>query len=233
MNKTKNYLILLLLLFITTKGFCQSNEDEDYVTPVVDYAAIEADVVYHEEQYTYLKKMKENEMSIAALQNQVAEKTAQIEQMQQQIHRSLRDVSRTIQQAHALEGVYRKGEKIVRNLRDIIELVGTNPELLFIANKTERAVYNECVELLQYIDMAILGGNVNLMNTADRARLIAHVNMELSKINGLCFKIKRQMQAALRSGIMHEMLKEYFVQVYRYERQNRQLAQRILNEFHF
>ena len=233
MNKTKNYLILLLLLFITTKGFCQSSEDEDYVTPVVDYAAIEADVVYHEEQYTYLKKMKENEMSIAALQNQVAEKTAQIEQMQQQIHRSLRDVSRTIQQAHALEGVYRKGEKIVRNLRDIIELVGTNPELLFIANKTERAVYNECVELLQYIDMAILGGNVNLMNTADRARLIAHVNMELSKINGLCFKIKRQMQAALRSGIMHEMLKEYFVQVYRYERQNRQLAQRILNEFHF
>lgn len=233
MNRMKNYLILILLLFTATEGFCQSQGGDDDVTLVVDYAAIEADVVYHEEQYTYLQKMKENEMSIATLQSAVAEKTAQIEQIQQQIHRSLRDVSRTIQQAHALENTYAKSRKIVNNLTDIVELVGTNPELLVIANKTERAVYIELTELFQYIDMAILGGNVNLMNTADRSRLIAHVNMELSKINGLCFKIKRQMQSALRSGIMHEMLKEYFTQIYRYERQNRQLAQRILNEFHF
>ena len=50
-------LIIVILLSFSMKLQAQVREAEE----VVDYAAIEADVVYHEEQYGYITEMKESD----------------------------------------------------------------------------------------------------------------------------------------------------------------------------
>ena len=201
--------------------------------PVIDLLAIEADVVYHENQYEHITLMKNNEATIAALQKTIEEKTAQVEEVERKLYRSLKEVEGIIRQGRALARSYQYMEKIGNYIIEIDTIVMGQPSLILIANQTKSALYNRMTSLVEYLTIAITGGNINLMNSVERSRLINHVNSELCIMSGLCYQIKRQMLSAKRNGILNEMLREYFGTIYRYQRNNQQIANRIVQNFHF
>lgn len=215
----------LIILLSTIAVFAQE--------PVIDVLAIEADVVYHENQYEHITRMKENESVIAGMQRTIAESTAKVEEIERKLYLSLKEVERIIRDGRALARSWQYIEKIGNYIIEIDTIVIGQPSLILIANQTEAALYNRITSLTEYLTIAITGGDINLMNSVERARLINHVNSELCIMSGLCYQIKRQMLAAKRNGIMNEMLREYFVTIYRYQRNNQQIANRIVENFHF
>ena len=217
-------LLSTLFVLVVSNLFAQ-------VQPVIDVAAIEADIAYHQSQYNHISLMKENEEKIAALQRIVLEQTAKVEEIERKLYNSLKEVDVVIRQGRAVIRAGEYCEKIANYIYQIDTIVIGQPALILIANRTELALYRRMEGLVEYLTISIMGGNVNLMNSVERTRLINHVNSELAIMSGMCYSIKRQMLAAKRNGIMNEMLREYFTTLYRYQRNNRQLANRIMNEF--
>lgn len=222
-------ILLFIALFSTFGGFAQQ------VTPVIDVGAIEADIAYHKMQYTFIEEMKNKETSIAALQESIKEQTAKIEEIERKLYSSLKDVDRTIQQGKALIRAGKTIQRIYCYIHEIDSIVIGDPKLIIIANQTKLAMLKRCTSLAEYLDLSLLGGNINLMSTVERSRLINHVNWELSTISGMCYSIKKQILAAKRNGIMQAIMKEYFSTIYRYHRKNAALVDKIVSEanFHF
>lgn len=228
-NKLHTLLIIVILLSISMKLQAQVREAEE----VVDYAAIEADVVYHEEQYGYITEMKESEFKMMNLQDSVKAKVEKIAAIQTEIYRGLTEVNTAIQNAHSLVYAWNIITRITDDVIAIDTLVVGHPELILIANRTEAALIDRLVGLKDYLVLSITGGRVNLMNGVQRTSLINHVLTELYIIQGMVYTIRHQMTMALKQGWLKEMIREYFPMVDYYHRQNTQLAQRIINNFHF
>lgn len=222
-------LIIVILLSFSMKLQAQVREAEE----VVDYAAIEADVVYHEEQYGYITEMKESEFKMMNLQDSVKAKVEKIAAIQTEIYRGLTEVNTAIQNAHSLVYAWNIITRITDDVIAIDTLVVGHPELILIANRTEAALIERLVGLKDYLVLSITGGRVNLMNGVQRTSLINHVLTELYIIQGMVYTIRHQMTMALKQGWLKEMIREYFPMVDYYHRQNTQLAQRIINNFHF
>lgn len=222
-------LIIVILLSFSMKLQAQVREAEE----VVDYAAIEADVVYHEEQYGYITEMKESEFKMMNLQDSVKAKVEKIAAIQMEIYRGLTEVNTAIQNAHSLVYAWNIITRITDDVIAIDTLVVGHPELILIANRTEAALIDRLVGLKDYLVLSITGGRVNLMNGVQRTSLINHVLTELYIIQGMVYTIRHQMTMALKQGWLKEMIREYFPMVDYYHRQNTQLAQRIINNFHF
>lgn len=226
----KNTLLtIVILLSFSMKLQAQVREAEE----VVDYAAIEADVVYHEEQYGYITEMKESEFKMMNLQDSVKAKVEKIAAIQTEIYRGLTEVNTAIQNAHSLVYAWNIITRITDDVIAIDTLVVGHPELILIANRTEAALIDRLVGLKDYLVLSITGGRVNLMNGVQRTSLINHVLTELYIIQGMVYTIRHQMTMALKQGWLKEMIREYFPMVDYYHRQNTQLAQRIINNFHF
>lgn len=228
-NKLHTLLIIVILLSISMKLQAQVREAEE----VVDYAAIEADVVYHEEQYGYITEMKESEFKMMNLQDSVKAKVEKIAAIQMEIYRGLSEVNTAIQNAHSLVYAWNIITRITDDVIAIDTLVVGHPELILIANRTEAALIDRLVGLKDYLVLSITGGRVNLMNGVQRTSLINHVLTELYIIQGMVYTIRHQMTMALKQGWLKEMIREYFPMVDYYHRQNTQLAQRIIDNFHF
>lgn len=222
-------LIIVILLSFSMKLQAQVREAEE----VVDYAAIEADVVYHEEQYGYITEMKESEFKMMNLQDSVKAKVEKIAAIQTEIYRGLTEVNTAIQNAHSLVYAWNITTRITDDVIAIDTLVVGHPELILIANRTEAALIDRLVGLKDYLVLSITGGRVNLMNGVQRTSLINHVLTELYIIQGMVYTIRHQMTMALKQGWLKEMIREYFPMVDYYHRQNTQLAQRIIDNFHF
>lgn len=229
--KKKLFAIIVTVLCLSIN--MQAQHRDNGAEQVVDYAAIEADVVYHEEQYGYITEMKNSEFTMMSLQDSVKAKVAQIAAIQTEIYRGLTEVNTAIQNAHSLVYAWNVMNRILDDVMVIDTLVIGHPELILIANRTEAALVDRLVGLKDYLVLSITGGRVNLMNGVQRTSLINHVLTELYIIQGMVYTIRHQMTMALKQGWLIEMIREYFPMVDYYHRQNTQLAQRIINNFHF
>lgn len=229
----KNKLYTLLIIFISLSFAMKLQAQVREAEAVVDYAAIEADVVYHEEQYGYITDMKTSEFTMMTLQDSVKAKVAQIAAIQTEIYRGLSEVNTAIQNAHSLVYAWNIITRITDDVIAIDTLVVGHPELILIANRTEAALFDRLIGLKDYLVLSITGGKVNLMNGVQRTSLINHVLTELYIIQGMVYTIRHQMTMAIKQGWLKEMIREYFPMVDYYHRQNTQLAQRIINNFHF
>ena len=209
-------LIIVILLSFSMKLQAQVREAEE----VVDYAAIEADVVYHEEQYGYITEMKESEFKMMNLQDSVKAKVEKIAAIQTEIYRGLTEVNTAIQNAHSLVYAWNIITRITDDVIAIDTLVVGHPELILIANRTEAALIDRLVGLKDYLVLSITGGRVNLMNGVQRTSLINHVLTELYIIQGMVYTIRHQMTMALKQGWLKEMIREYFPMVDYYQTLN-------------
>ena len=221
----KKLLMLFAVIFIVSIN-SQAQE------AVIDYAAIEADIVYHEEQYAAIKEMDNQELKMMILQDSVRATVEKISLIQMQIYKGLTEVSTAISNAQSLVYAWNIITKITDDVIAIDTLVIGNPELILIANRTEAALIDRLSGLKDYLVLSITGGRVNLMNGVQRTSLINHVITELYIIQGMVYTIKKQMTSALKQGWLREIMVEYFPLIDYYHRQNTQIANRIIENFH-
>ena len=197
-NDMKRVLLFfsLMLLLGNIKGLAQSI--------VIDPVMIGTLVYSHQEQQGVLKDIQSEETKIRNFQILIQQKMNQIQSLQEKTYNYLSTVN-----------------AVVKNGKDIIYA-----KLLTIIAKTEYELISRSVDLMIYINnIALQGGEKNLMDNKQRIDLCIHVVNELRRMRGLAYAVCRQMKSAKRAGVLKTLVPGQF----KYVNSGKQKVDNILN----
>jgi hypothetical protein len=193
-NKIK--LGLYIILMVTTPA---ANAQQ----LVFDPAVVSTLVVNHTAQQTALKDIKDSESEIAAAQKVIALQMSYIRELEQKMYNALRNVSAVITGARDIVYASQIAADIGTYQKQMVETAMGDPILLAVAVKAEAALIQRTADLFTYIyTMAVIGGDINLMNNKDRLDIIKHVVRELRIMRGMAYSIVRKMRVAKYAGVM-------------------------------
>ena len=191
----KTKLILIIQLFTFNIAMAQQL--------VFDPAVVSTLVINHTAQQTALKDIKNSEAEIAAAQKVIAVQMSYIKELEKKMYNSLKNVSIVITGAKDIIYASRIAADIGKYQQQMLEIATGDPILLAVAIKTEAALIQRTADLFTYIyTVAIIGGDINLMNNKERLDIIKHVVRELRIMRGMAYGIVRRMRVAKYAGVM-------------------------------
>ena len=170
---------------------------------VFDPAVVSTLVVNHTAQQEALKDIKNSETEIAAAQKVIAIQMSYIKELEQKMYNSLRNVSMVITGAKDIIYASQIARDIGTYQQQMMQIASGDPVLLAVAVKTEAALIQRTADLFTYIyTVAVIGGDINLMNNKERLDIIKHVVRELRIMRGMAYGIVRKMRVARYAGVM-------------------------------
>ena len=173
---------------------------------VFDPAVVSTLVVNHTAQQAVLSDIKDNEGKIAGYQMAITLQMEKIRQINDKMYESLTSVQAVVRNAKDIVYASQVAKDIGEYQGEMMDLAGEEPALLVVAAKTELALINRTADLFLYIySIAVVGGDVNLMNNAERLKVIRHVIDELRVMRGLAYSVVRRMRVARRAGIVRTL----------------------------
>jgi hypothetical protein len=194
----KTRLIILTQLFACNWAIAQQL--------VFDPAVVSTLVINHTAQQTALKEIKNSEAEIATAQKVIAVQMSYIKELEQKMYNSLKNVSIVIMGTKDIIYASRIANDIGKYQKQMLEIAGGDPILLAVAVKTEAALIQRTADLFTYIyTIAVIGGDINLMNNKERLDIIKHVVRELRIMRGMAYGIVRRMRVAKYAGVMRTL----------------------------
>ena len=170
---------------------------------VFDPAVVSTLVINHTAQQLVLSDIKDNEGKIAGYQMAISLQMEKIRQIKDKMYESLTSVQAVVRNAKDIVYASQVAKDIGEYQGEMMDLAGEEPALLVVAAKTELALINRTADLFLYIySIAVVGGDINLMNNAERLKVIRHVIDELRVMRGLAYSVVRRMRVARRAGII-------------------------------
>lgn len=173
---------------------------------VFDPAVVSTLVINHTAQQLVLSDIKDNEGKIAGYQMAISLQMEKIRQIKDKMYESLTSVQAVVRNAKDIVYASQVAKDIGEYQGEMMDLAGEEPALLVVAAKTELALINRTADLFLYIySIAVVGGDINLMNNAERLKVIRHVIDELRVMRGLAYSVVRRMRVARRAGIIRTL----------------------------
>ena len=157
----------------------------------------------HKAQQSELKKIKSNEEKILAAQTWIRQKMAEIEEINEKLHKRLKDVSSVIKNTKDLAYASTIAADVAKYQGQAIQYAAQNPALLIVAYDTEKKLIGRSADLFTYIyTNALVGGEINLLDNRQRQEIIQYVINELRVMRGIAYGVSRQMRYAQRAGVL-------------------------------
>ena len=192
------FIAIAILLFCTYHATGQ--------TLVFDPAVVSTLVINHTAQQEVLKDIKDNEGKIAGYQLAITAQMEKIREIKDKMYTSLKTVQGVVQNAKDIVYASQVARDIGKYQKEMMDLAGEEPALTVVAAKTELALVNRTADLFLYIySIAMVGGDINLMDNAERLKIIRHVIDELRVMRGLAYSVVRRMRVARRAGIIRTL----------------------------
>lgn len=207
MNKKWIFIIVLLISF--SKLNAQTRDSD--IEQVRDDVTRETFITFHKRQLENFEIMREKEGTIAATQELVKKESEEIARIRNNMYVSLTQVSSYIMDIRSLIAIAQDIEQTYRYIHDCDSITLENPELLFIAMQTKVALYNRIEELGIYLTLATTGGELNLMNNADRLKFISRVSMDMRLIKSTSCYLRYELELAVKNGFWRSLFPGLFV----------------------
>ena len=208
-NDMKRVLLFfsLMLLLGNIKGLAQSI--------VIDPVMIGTLVYSHQEQQGVLKDIQSEETKIRNIQS-----------LQEKTYNYLSTVNAVVKNGKDIIYASTLARDIAKYQSEAAKYAVGDPKLLTIIAKTEYELISRSVDLMIYINnIALQGGEKNLMDNKQRIDLCIHVVNELRRMRGLAYAVCRQMKSAKRAGVLKTLVPGQF----KYVNSGKQKVDNILN----
>lgn len=206
MNNKWIFMIVLLLCFGTINA---QTKDGD-VEQVSDVVTRETFITFHKRQLENFEVMREKEGTVAATQELIKKESQEIARIRNNIYASLSQVSNIIMDIRSLIAIYQDMEKTLQYLQDCDSITLENPELLIIALNTKVTIVNRMTQLGEYLTVSITGGEMNLMNNADRLKFISRVASEMRVIKSYSCYLRYELELAMKNGFWQSLFPGFF-----------------------
>lgn len=219
-NDMKRVLLFfsLMLLLGNIKGLAQSI--------VIDPVMIGTLVYSHQEQQGVLKDIQSEETKIRNFQILIQQKMNQIQSLQEKTYNYLSTVNAVVKNGKDIIYASTLARDIAKYQSEAAKYAVGAPKLLTIIAKTEYELISRSVDLMIYINnIALQGGEKNLMDNKQRIDLCIHVVNELRRMRGLAYAVCRQMKSAKRAGVLKTLVPGQF----KYVNSGKQKVDNILN----
>lgn len=222
-NKMKTTILFSLVLLLgTMKGWSQSL--------VLDPALVGTLVYSHQEQQGVLNDIKSEETKIRNFQLLIQQKMNQIQDLQEKTYKYLSTVNAVVKNGKDIIYASTLAKDIAKYQSEAAKYAVGEPKLLTIIAKTEYELISRSVDLMIYINnIALQGGDKNLMDNKQRIDLCIHVVNELRRMRGLAYAVCRQMKSAKRAGVLKTLAPGQF----KYVNSGKQKVDNILNGIKF
>ena len=208
----------LMLLLGNIKGLAQSI--------VIDPAMIGTLVYSHQAQQGVLKDIQSEETKIRNFQILIQQKMSQIQSLQEKTYNYLSTVNAVVKNGKDIIYASTLARDIAKYQSEAAKYAVGDPKLLTIIAKTEYELISRSVDLMIYINnIALQGGEKNLMDNKQRIDLCIHVVNELRRMRGLAYAVCRQMKSAKRAGVLKTLVPGQF----KYVNSGKQKVDNILN----
>ena len=208
----------LMLLLGNIKGLAQSI--------VIDPVMIGTLVYSHQEQQGVLKDIQSEETKIRNFQILIQQKMNQIQSLQEKTYNYLSTVNAVVKNGKDIIYASTLARDIAKYQSEAAKYAVGDPKLLTIIAKTEYELISRSVDLMIYINnIALQGGEKNLMDNKQRIDLCIHVVNELRRMRGLASAVCRQMKSAKRAGVLKTLVPGQF----KYVNSGKQKVDNILN----
>ena len=219
-NDMKRVLLFfsLMLLLGNIKGLAQSI--------VIDPVMIGTLVYSHQEQQGVLKDIQSEETKSDNFQILIQQKMNQIQSLQEKTYNYLSTVNAVVKNGKDIIYASTLARDIAKYQSEAAKYAVGDPKLLTIIAKTEYELISRSVDLMIYINnIALQGGEKNLMDNKQRIDLCIHVVNELRRMRGLAYAVCRQMKSAKRAGVLKTLVPGQF----KYVNSGKQKVDNILN----
>ena len=223
MKKKGICLIMFSLLFL-----CLHAQNRDLI--VIDpahVAVIAAAAELDKEAYEDIRENEDQTNQLLIVTNLINEEIKAIEDTTLNYMKRVQSVLREV---YTLEMIVQKTVRIGDNIVEMAQLAYNDPELSLVALQMSESFHDELISLSSYIsDIALGEGSRNLLSNYERLKIVTHVDTKLTKLEGLSLQMLYRMKYAKRHGLFQTL----FPVLFTYERRNQQLAEQIVNNFHF
>ena len=209
-------------------SLCLNAQNRDLI--VFDPAHVAAIVAASEldkEAYEDIRENEDKTNQLLIVTNLVNEEIKRIEDTTLSYMKRVQSVLREL---YTLEMIVQKTVRIGDNIVDMAELAVGDPALSLVALQMSEAFSTELRSLGSYIsDIALGEGSRNLLSNFERLKIVTHVDTKLNKLEGISLQMLYRMKYAKRHGVLQTL----YPVIFAYERRNQQLAEQIVNNFHF
>ena len=221
--KRNIFIIIFSLMFS-----CLHAQNRDLIVIDPAHVAVIAECAREDKAaYDNIKDNQNQTNSLLVVTNLVNE---QIKAIEDTTLHYMKEVQSVLREVYTLEMIVQKTVRIGDNIVEMGELAIGDPELSFVALQMSESFTNELRSLTSYIsDIVLQGGTNNLLSNFERLKIVTHVDTKLNKLEGISLQMLYRMKYAKRHGVLQTL----FPVLFAYERRNQQLAEQIVNNFHF
>jgi len=170
-----------------------------YVDPAVSAATAAHAAVID----TQLKATNERLTLIERAQLAVTGNLTIVNTMQDKIYKGLSEVSSILTNLSNVQEIARMATAISSDLNDVIELAGEQPALLLFAERNATMFQQRATSLaLEVSSFVLQGGENNLMDAGERAKLINQILNEMVILRAYTYGMYRSMYFAQMKGFL-------------------------------
>ncbi len=221
-NGMKKLFFSLMLLIAGINVYSQSI--------VIDPTMVGTLVYAHKEQQGVLNEIKDKETNIRNYQILIQQKMNEINKLQEKTYNYLSTVQAVVKNGKDIIYASNIAKDVAKYQSEAAKLAVGDPQLLTVIAKTEYELITRSVDLMLYINnLALQGGEKNLLDNKQRIDLCIHVVNELRVMRGLAYSVCRQMKTAKRTGVLQALAPGEF----RYVKNSKAHVDKIIKDFKF
>lgn len=192
------YVHCILMLIISGSAMGQAI----YVDPAVSGATAAHSSIINSQ----LKATNERLTLIERGQLAVTGNLTIVNTMQDKIYKGLSEVSSILTNLSNVKEIARMATAISGDLNDVMDLAGENPALLLFAERNATMFQQRATSLaLEVSSFVLKGGEKNLMNAGERAKLINQILTEMVILRSHTYGMYRAMYFAQMKGFVRAL----------------------------
>jgi hypothetical protein len=216
----KKLSILLFLFFVSICTYGQ------YYRYIVDPKGIIAYTSNIETEFIQLYAIQKNFEDVKKYNTDIALKLGQIELTKERLIKSLKEVGEIKVQSRKLVSIGEVAKDIADIQKEAWNIIGDNKKLILFWAKAEVHIASETLMMLEDLEVAITGGEKNLLDAADRTEIIRDVLIKSYTIRNFCQRIVAELKAIKVLGIWYGITGEYS----NFSADNKKIADKVLEK---
>lgn len=215
--------ILFSVLIIST--FAIAEVKAQGLNNAQDFGAGRLMMDNHRTQFNRFGRWRNQEIISTAQKREARNTLQQIEELNSRINSRLGNWQAIVGDVRIINGFRGISGDIGRLQAEMITMAWEMPELLTMAWEVEMAMLRRTNNLMNTIYGAVVNP-VQLMDDAQRRRLLRHIDNELREMRGMAQNIVHQMRFAQRNGIRNNVFVGY-------DSERAEIAQEVINNIRF
>lgn len=188
---------LLLLIFSLTLS-AALRAQELVVDPVTSGSMLANSAIINSQLNTTNNKLT----AIQTAQLAVTGQLTIVNDMQNKIYKGLSQVAAVVNNLYSIKDIAESGSDIVSDVEQAVKIARSDPALLLFAQKGAQDFEQRAVAMATDVSAYVLkGGSDNLMDSAERGKLLNHIVTEMHVLRGIAYGMQRAMYWAQLRGL--------------------------------